>query len=271
MLGNLDNEVIFKKAFTNKFVLQCLVKDIFGIDFEPNRIETEKRFNPKIAHIDLKYDIFAESDEQRIIVEIQKVDYDYNFDRFLLYHNMAIAEQQRTSQQYKAEKLVLTIVFFTAKYYKIFERSGKTIEHDILISNSNLFTLGGEEIDVFGHKLIFLNYHYIKNSTPQGYRDWLQLVKESIMNPSKPNLNMSNQGVKKVSELIDYENLSPEELTESKNRHAAETIKERDAQKILNKTALNLLKLGVSDEVVSQGTGLSLDEIQELRNEIRKL
>ena len=61
MLGNLANEVIFKKAFTDKFVLQCLVRDLFNVDFVPETVETEKRFEPKIAHIDFKYDIFAQS------------------------------------------------------------------------------------------------------------------------------------------------------------------------------------------------------------------
>ncbi|TAE03101.1 MAG: hypothetical protein EAZ97_01925, partial [Bacteroidetes bacterium] len=65
------------------FVLKCLVKDLFGIDFEPETVETEKRFEPKISYIDFKYDIFAESKDKRVVVEIQKVDYDYNFDRFL--------------------------------------------------------------------------------------------------------------------------------------------------------------------------------------------
>jgi hypothetical protein len=30
MLSNLDNEVVFKKAFTDKIVFQCFVKDILG-------------------------------------------------------------------------------------------------------------------------------------------------------------------------------------------------------------------------------------------------
>ena len=32
MLGNLDNEVIFKKAFTDKIVFKAFVRDILGID-----------------------------------------------------------------------------------------------------------------------------------------------------------------------------------------------------------------------------------------------
>ena len=32
MLGNLDNEVIFKKAFTDKTVFTAFVRDVLGIE-----------------------------------------------------------------------------------------------------------------------------------------------------------------------------------------------------------------------------------------------
>ena len=269
MLGNLDNEVIFKKAFTDKFVLQCLVKDLFGVTFIPDKVETEKRFPMKISFIDFKYDIFAQSKDKRVIVEIQKVDCDYNFDRFLLYHNMAIAELQRSSKEYKATKVVYTIVVCTGKYVAK-ERDGTAIEKDVLFHHSNLFDMDGKEIDVFGHKLIFLNHHYIKAATPEAYSDWLNLVKESIKNPENPTLNLKNHGVKKVSELIDYEQLTPEERTESKNRHAAESAKaayKEAAQRERDVTiAQNAISEGASDTFISKITGLTVAEIQVLRN-----
>ncbi len=273
MLGNLANEVIFKKAFTDKFVLQCLVRDLFNVDFVPETVETEKRFEPKIAHIDFKYDIFAQSKDQRVIVEIQRVDYDYNFDRFLLYHNMAIAEMQRSSEEYKTDKVVYTIAVFTGKYVGT-ERNGKVVERDILFQHSNLFDLEGKEFDVFGHKLIFLNHHYIKDTTPQGYKDWLSLVRESIKNPKNPIINLGNQGVKKVAELIDYEQLSPEELRESKNRNAAESAK--DAYELaaeLRKQieiAKKMILANSKDDFISQMTDLTFEQIQELRAELNK-
>ncbi|MDX2306519.1 MAG: hypothetical protein NW226_27160 [Microscillaceae bacterium] len=46
MLGNLDNEVIFKKAFTNIIVFKAFVRDILGIEVEVEKIETEKKFEP---------------------------------------------------------------------------------------------------------------------------------------------------------------------------------------------------------------------------------
>ena len=269
MLGNLDNEVIFKKAFTDKFVLQCLVKDLFNIDFIPHKVETEKRFKPKIAHIDFKYDIFAQSKDERVIVEIQKVDYDYNFDRFLLYHNMAIAELQRSSKEYKANKTVYTVVVFTDRYIAK-DRNGDLVEQDILFHNSNLFTLTGQEIDIFGHKMICLNHNYIKNTTPQGYRDWLILVQQSIKNPETPNINLNNQGIRKASELIDYQHLSPEELTESKNQHATQSTKaiyeDIAAKKRAIQIAQNAILEGANDVFIAKITDLTLEEIQELRN-----
>ncbi len=271
MLGNLANEVIFKKAFTDKFVLQCLVKDLFNVDFVPETVETEKRFEPKIAHIDFKYDIFAQSKDERVIVEIQRVDYDYNFDRFLLYHNMAIAEMQRSSEEYKTDKVVYTIAVFTGKYVAS-DRNGRAVESDILFHHSNLFSVEGKEFDVFGHKLIFLNHNYIKDSTPQGYKDWLSLVKESIKNPKNPMINMGNQGVRKVAELIDYEHLTPEEMRETKNRNAAESAKILYKLEVEYNSKIEIAKkmilAGSKEDFIAQMTDLTLEQIETLRAEL---
>jgi predicted transposase/invertase (TIGR01784 family) len=277
MLGNLANEVIFKKAFTDKFVLQCLVRDLFNVDFVPETVETEKRFEPSPltpkGGIKREYDIFAQSKDQRVIVEIQRVDYDYNFDRFLLYHNMAIAEMQRSSEEYKTDKVVYTIAVFTGKYVCT-ERTGKVVERDILFHHSNLFDIEGKEFDVFGHKLIFLNHNYIRDITPQGYKDWLNLVKESIKNPKNPSINLHNQGVKKVAELIDYSQLSPEELRESKNRNAAESAKaiyEKEAktqEKI--EIAKKMILVGAKDDFIAQMTDLTPEQIATLRSETKE-
>ena len=268
MLGNLDNEVIFKKAFTDKFVLKCLVKDLFGVDFEAETVETEKRFKPKMSHIDFKYDIFAESKDKRIVVEIQKVDYDYNFDRFLLYHNMAIAEMQRTSKEYKTDRVVYTIAVFTSKYVAK-DKKGTLVESDILFHYSNLFDLDGKEYDVFGHKLIYLNHNHIKDSTPDGYKDWLNLVKESIKHPDNPTINLGNEGIKKASEIIDFDKLSPEEMRETKNSNAAESAKEiyeKEAEfRKQIEIAKNLLQTTLSSIEIAKHTGLTLEQVQELR------
>ena len=51
ILGSLDNEVIFKKAFTDMFVFKSFVKDVLGIEIEVDKIETEKKYDPKIVSV----------------------------------------------------------------------------------------------------------------------------------------------------------------------------------------------------------------------------
>jgi nitrogen regulatory protein PII-like uncharacterized protein len=119
-----------------------------------------------------------------------------------------------------------------------------------------------------------LNHNYIKDTTPQGYRDWLSLVKESIKNPKNPIINLANQGVKKVAELIDYEKLSPEELRESKNRNAAESAKEAyklaAEREVLVEIAKNAIRKGLDNQFIRELTGLTLEQIEELRIETKE-
>ena len=77
MLANLDNEVHFKKVFTDVEVFTAFVKDVLGIDMHISKVETEKVLLSKVSAIKFKMDLFAEDKETRTIVEVQKVDYDY--------------------------------------------------------------------------------------------------------------------------------------------------------------------------------------------------
>jgi len=90
-----------------------------GIEFEVGKIETEKRFKPKVGRVDFRLDIFAESVDKRIIVEIQRIEYDHNFDRFLHYFLMTIAEQQKSSENYAIKKTVYVIVVLTEPFFAV--------------------------------------------------------------------------------------------------------------------------------------------------------
>lgn len=263
MLTNLDNEIIFKKAFTNKIVFKAFVRDILGIEIEVDKIETEKRFENKIGFIDFKLDIFAESIDKRIVIEIQRIEYDYHFDRFLHYFLMLIAEQQRNAKEYKINQTVYVIVVLTAPY-TIKEKSGNAVKDEVLLMKLNPRTIGGTERDLYGHQFVCLNPNYEDNETPQSTRDWLKLIHESIHNPKNPVLNLKNPGIKKASQLIDFDNLTPEERAESKNKEAGKItiikIEEAKAFKIAKK----LKAMGLSNKDIAESTDLSLDEIENL-------
>lgn len=264
MLGNLDNEVIFKKAFTNKIVFKAFVKDILGIEVEIDKIETEKKFTPKIGYVDFELDIFAETTDKRIVIEIQRVEYDHHFDRFLNYFLMVIAEQQRSAKEYNIDQTVYMIVVLTASY-TINEKNGKAIKDEVLLIDLNLKTLDGKLRDIYGHQFVALNSNHPKKNTPQRIRNWLDLVYQSIHSPDRPVLNTKNEGIKKAVEIISFENLIPKERAIAKNKEASKVT----VAKIKNVGAIeiaeNLIKEELSDELIARSTKLSLNTVRELR------
>ena len=269
MLGNLDNEVIFKKAFTDKIVFKAFVRDILGIEIEVEKIETEKKFEPKIGYVDFELDIFAESTDKRVCVEIQRIEYDHHFDRFLHYFLMLIAEQQKSSKEYNIERTVYVIVVLTAPY-TICENNGKPILDEVLLLKLNPQTLQGQIREMYGHQFVCLNPNHPNQDTPKQIRDWLDLIYQSIHSPERPVLNTENEGIKKAVELIRFENLSPEERANAKNKEAAKIVltKERMAEKI--EIAKNLISLGSNNEFISKATNLSIEKIENLRNEMQE-
>ena len=270
-LARLDNEVFFKKAFTDKIVFKAFVKDIIGIEVEPAVIETEKAFQPKMGNIAFKYDIFAEDIKRRLVIEIQKVEYDHNFDRFLHYHLQAITEQQRSSEDYSVEKTVYTIVVMTAPY-KINTKTHELYRDEVLVSSLNPKNLKGSERKIFNHELIYLNPNYKGDDTPTNYRDWLDLIYESIHNPENPKINTNNAGVKRATEIVSYENISPQEWEQAKieasKRKVITLEREQEKEETQKQIALNAISEGFEDKIISKLTGLEISQIQQIRLEI---
>ena len=115
MLANLDNEVHFKKVFTDVDVFCAFVKDVLGIDMQITKVETEKVLPSKTSAIKFRMDLFAEDKVNRTVVEIQKVDYDYTYDRFTEYV-LSDIDNIRCSKTYTSAKEIYIIVFITSAY-----------------------------------------------------------------------------------------------------------------------------------------------------------
>jgi hypothetical protein len=264
MLGNLDNEVIFKKAFTDKIVFKAFVRDILGIEVEIDTIETEKKISPKIGYVDFELDIFAETIDKRIAIEIQRVEYDAHFDRFLHYFFMIIAEQQKNAKAYSIDQTVYVIVILTAPY-TINEKNGKPILDEVLLLNLNPKTLKGIERELYGHQFVCLNPNHPDEETPKAIRDWLDLIYQSIHNPQRPALNIENEGIKKAIELISFENLTPEERKKAKDRESSKiVIATLENARTIEIATKGILK-GYDDTVIMDLTDLSISQIQKIR------
>ena len=100
MLANLDNGVHFKRVFTDVEVFAAFVRDVLGIEINIDKVETEKVLPSPVSAIKFRMDLFAEDKQQRAVVEIQKVDYDYSYDRFSHYFMANRLAMQQSSADY---------------------------------------------------------------------------------------------------------------------------------------------------------------------------
>ncbi len=262
-IGNLDNKVYFKKVFTDVEVFTAFVKDIIGIDIEIEKVETEKVLFRKTSPIKFKMDLFAESTDHRVIVEIQKVDYDYNYDRFLHYFLANLIDQQSSSKNYAFAKEVYTIVVITAPY-RISESNGKPIKDDVLMTSLNPHTLSGQIREIYGHSLIFLNPNYTDSDTPKEIFDWLNLIQESIKNPENPQINLDKPAIKKAMNLAEIDMLTPEQLGEAKDEESKKEMIAIQKEEGKIEMILNGHKNNFSVEQLSVLSGFSPEKVKRI-------
>jgi hypothetical protein len=267
MLSNLDNEVVFKKAFTDKIVFQCFVKDILGFEVQVGKIETEKRFNPKIGNIDFELDIYAESVDKRICIELQKVQYDYTFDRFLHYFVMLIAGQQQSAKEYSINQTVYQILVMTLPY-TLKDLTGRIITDEMLITNFTTRNASKVERLLYRHSFVTLNPNHRDPNTPQPVKDWMDFIYESMHNPNNPTLNLQNVGIKRAAELIEVNKFTPKQLAAKKSIEQARNAKivgEEAAewrQKV--RIAKEFYTNGASVEFIAKGLKQSIEETQAM-------
>ena len=217
MLANLDNEVYFKKVFTDVEVFTAFVKDVLGIEMHIDKVETEKVLPSKVSAIKFKMDLFAEDKANRTVVEIQKVDYDYTYDRFTHYFIGNLIDVQRSSKTYAFAKEVYIIVVVTSAY-RISDKTGKPIKDDVLVTDVNPRTLQGEIRDMYNHKMVILNTTNVDEKTPPEIRDWLNLIIQSMQNPDHPQINTLKPAIVKAAKLAEFDDISPEQLAEAKEQ-----------------------------------------------------
>ncbi len=273
MLANLSNGTIFKKAFTNKLVFEQFIQDVLGFKVSVSEIETEKQFEPKVGQIAFELDIFAETTDKRMVIELQKVQYDHTFDRFLHYFLMLLAEQQRNSNTYKIQRTVYLILVMTRPYGIPQDLNGTVLSQEMLVTTLHTEDSGKEQVGLYPHKLIALNPNHKNPNTPQNIRDWLDLIYESINHPETPTINMQNPGIAKAADLIDAEKLSPEERAQQKfdemereTRELYEQLAEKEGIDKRIKKALSSGKFAIED--IAEMFGVSIEYVLKIKQEL---
>jgi predicted transposase/invertase (TIGR01784 family) len=256
-VASLQYGVIFKKAFSQPDIFTAFVKAVLGIEFTCDKVETEKSFRPAIGNVDSRFDLFAQDEKNRVIVDIQHRKKDSHYDRFLHYHCVAILEQMpRGEQGYRPPLAVYTIVVLTSmdKY-----------EKDVLTIDFDPKDLQGKGINEIPHKVIYLCPKCVNENTPQAYREWMTAIADTL-DKTVEETDYHNVMIQKVFEAIEEDGLTPRDRYNMIEEYEDQLFVETERQDSKKEIAKNMLAKGFDLKTISELTGLSLSEIERLAN-----
>lgn len=271
-IASLDNEVHFKNVFTDVEIFTAFVKDVLGIDIEIDKVETEKILPSKVSAVKFRMDLFAEDKNNRTVVEIQKVDYDYAYDRFSHYFHANLVDLQKRSQDYSYEKDVYVIVVVTSAY-KIKNKDGKLLRDDVLITDTNPRTLKGDKRYMHDHKLVMLNAIHADDDTPKHIKDWLDLIVESMKEEQDlSKINTNKPAINKALNKAAVDDLTPEERAESKIQYMRKRMvaltqheaKQEGIEETKIAAVLGFYKNGVAIPVIAASLQMTEIEVQAI-------
>ncbi len=255
--------VIFKKAFCVPEIFTAFVRDFLDIEMKINHVETEKAFSPPIGRVDTRFDLFAEDRENRVIVDIQHIRYPDHYHRFLYYHCVAMMETISSSKNYDPETRVFTIVVLT---------SGDRHKKDIGVTSFDPVDLHGRPYGEIPHKILHICPKYLNEETPEPFREWM-LAMEDTLDGLVDESAYSCPEILELFRQIEKDGISPKENAAMKDEYSHRQILdekyEKGREEKGRETAVNLIQMGaLTEEQISQATGLSAEDIRRLQVQV---
>jgi predicted transposase/invertase (TIGR01784 family) len=260
-VASLRYGVIFKKAFSQPDIFKAFVKDFVGVELNIDQVETEKSFDPPISRVDSRFDLFAEDKQNRLIVDIQHVRYGDHYDRFLHYHCAALLEQVVSSQDYRHQLQVFTIVILTSEdRHKV----------DLAMVDFDPKTFEGKPLKEIPHKIIYVCPKYVTDKTPEPYREWLLAIDDSL-DEEVDETAYQHPSIQRIFDLIARDLISPQDWAQMKDEYSMELLQQEKSEKARlaekQEIAQKLLAKGIDSAIVAETTGLSLNDLATLPSE----
>jgi hypothetical protein len=265
----LSSGTIFKKGFSDVDIFTKLVFDFTGAKIKIDEVENEKAFVEPVVNVATKFDLFAEDKKNRIIVEAQHANYGDNFERFFYYHQIAMAETIASSETYRFPKTVYTLVFFTDRLSPV---DGK----NILVHDAQMRDIIDDEVV----KGVFLRKHrlfFIFTKNPEAdtrgseeRREWIKAIHATLSGTVCKN-EYSNVQIKRLFDRIAADKTTAEDRAKMKDERNHDTAIKEAVHKELLKTARNMIRRDgeISNSDISDITGLSLSDLQDLRKNLK--
>lgn len=258
-VASLRYDVIFKKAFSQVDVFTAFANDILNLDLKIDRVETDKAFSPTVGKVASKFDLYAEDEQNRVIVDIQHEHYNDHYDRFLYYHCCALIEQISSAKNYRPGLTVFTVVVLT---------SAEKQKTDVAITDFDPHDLKGKPLGKLSHQIVHLCPKYVSKRTPSPYREWLEAILDSL-DEQVDETRYTHPAIQKVFDTIEKNLVTPEERARMFEEYNQETKKREvfEEGKVEGRldTARNLLVMGtLSMKQIAQATGLTIKQVKTL-------
>ncbi|MCI5115521.1 MAG: hypothetical protein D3921_10435 [Candidatus Electrothrix sp. AW1] len=263
----------FKQVFSQPEVFTRFAQDVLGIKLNIDTVHTEYEYPEPIGFVRSRYDLFAEDEEQRIIVEIQHVKEEDFFDRFLYYHLISMAEQVRGFDEYGFDRTVFTIVVLTSV-----PRDG-SVNFSCAVSDFSPIDEQGKKVPVYPHRLVFLSPPQASEHTPPLIRRWLDFIADSLDGKMEES-SCTDAMFREMAEAMRRHTVDPAVLAEIKDEAAWNKAKERflsegrrsgleegierGALAQQRKTVLQAHQMGINPVEISALVGLSEAEVQDI-------
>jgi predicted transposase/invertase (TIGR01784 family) len=211
---------MFKRVFSEPAFFNQFANDILGINLNVSKVHTEYEYPKPVGFVRSKYDLFAEDEEQRIIVEIQQVKEEDFFDRFLYYHIISMAEQVGGFDEYAFDRTVYTIVVLTSV------PRDDSVKFSYAISDMNPVDEWGNTVPIYPHRMVFLVPRLVNKQTPVAVRKWLKFIEDSL-DGSIDESGYDEVLFQQMIKAIQTQTIDPAVLSEIKDEAAWEKAKAR--------------------------------------------
>jgi predicted transposase/invertase (TIGR01784 family) len=268
LLRNKANFVVLEGFLSELLFENIKIEQI--LESEGNQERDDDKFN--------RVDILTQNSKSEfIIIEIQSTyEIDY-FHRMAYGTSKAIAEHHRLGEKYLNIKKVISIniVYFDLGQGEDYIYKGRTTfrglhQNDILsLSEKQKKTFVKQEVADIFPEYYLLKVNQFNDVAKDTLDEWVYFLKNSEVKD-----NFKAKGLKEANEVLDIMRLPKEDqygynrYMDSLSLKASEVFSlQTEAEfKLKDEIAINSIKEGLSNEIISKITGLSILKIEELRN-----
>ncbi|RKZ61104.1 MAG: hypothetical protein DRR08_09630 [Candidatus Parabeggiatoa sp. nov. 2] len=215
--------------------------------------------------------MFAEDEDNRIVVEAQQANYTQNFERFYYYHQVATVETIKSSRDDSFPKTVYTLVFFT-------DRHSPALGKNILVHDAEMkYLVDGKVIKgifPYKHRLFFIFVKDPEGDTliPKACQEWIKAIHETL-HESVCLDDFDKPEILTLFKRIEKDKLSPETRAKMMLEYNQQDAIETAVNNAVNEKVLELAKSLIThnseltDSCISDVTKLPIQKIQALREE----